>query len=78
MAGMIAPQSPSAEPWETMWHRMQGGPGVFMGGLYYYFTDGDLRNGLAEPLRESPCSLYLLSGEYDASAAPEKGRELAE
>lgn len=78
MAGMIAPQSPPAERWETMWHYMQGGPGVFMGDLHYYFTDGDLRNGLAEPLRDSPCPLYLLSGEYDASATPEMGRELAE
>jgi pimeloyl-ACP methyl ester carboxylesterase len=78
MAGMIAPQSPPTERWETMWHYMQGGPGVFMGDLHYYFTDGDLRNGLAEPLRESPCPLYLLSGEYDASATPEMGQELAE
>lgn len=78
MAGMTAPQSPPAERWETMWHYMQGGPGVFMGDLHYYFTDGDLRNGLAEPLRESPCPLYLLSGEYDASATPEMGRELAD
>ena len=78
MAGMIAPRSPPAERWETMWHYMQGGPGVFMGDLHYYFTDGDLRNGLAEPLRESPCPLYLLSGEYDASATPVMGQELAE
>jgi pimeloyl-ACP methyl ester carboxylesterase len=78
MAGMTAPQSPSAERWETMWHYMQGGPGVFMGDLHYYFTDGDLRNGLAEPLRNSPCPLYLLSGEYDVSATPDMGRELAE
>ena len=49
-----------------------------MGDLHYYFTDGDLRNGLAEPLRDSPCPLYLLSGEYDASATPEMGQELAE
>lgn len=63
MAGMIAPQSPSAERWETMGHYMQDGPGVFMGDLHYYFTDGDLRNGLAEPPRQSACPLYLLSGE---------------
>jgi pimeloyl-ACP methyl ester carboxylesterase len=77
MAGMTAPQSPRAERWETMWHYMQGGPGVFMGDLHYYFTDGDLRNGLAEPLRDSPCPIYLLSGEYDASATPAMGEELA-
>lgn len=78
MAGMIAPQSPAAERWETMWHYMQGGPGVFFGDVHYYFTDGDLRNGLADDLKNSPCPLYLLSGEYDPSATPEMGREVAE
>ncbi len=78
MAGMIAPQSPSAERWETMWHYMQGGPGVFVGDLVYYFKDGDLRNGLANALKDSSCPLYLLNGEYDPSATPEMGREVAE
>ncbi len=78
MAGMIAPQSPSPERWETMWHYMQGGPGIFAGDLHYYFEDGDLRNDQAIPLRDSPCPIYLLSGEYDASATPEMGQELAD
>ena len=78
MAGMTAPQSPAAERWETMWHYMQGGPGVFMGDLHYYFDDGDLRGGRADSLRASPCPLYFLNGEYDASATPEMGLELAE
>lgn len=78
MAGMIAPQSPPAERWETMWHYMQGGPGIFHGDVHYYFKDGDLRNGLADGLKDSPCPLYLLSGEYDPSATPEMGRETAE
>jgi pimeloyl-ACP methyl ester carboxylesterase len=78
MAGMIAPQSPASERWETMWHYMQGGPGIFAGDLHYYFTEGDLRNGKAAPLRESPCPVYLLSGEYDVSATPEMGREVAD
>ena len=78
MAGMTAPQSPAAERWETMWHYMQGGPGVFKGDLNYYFKDGDLRNGLVESLRNGPCPIYLLSGDYDMSATPEMGRELAE
>ena len=78
MAGMIAPQSPPEERWETMWHYMQGGPGIFAGDLVYYFEDGDLRNGLAEPLRNSACPIYLLSGDYDPSATPEMGQELAD
>ena len=78
MAGMIAPQSPAAERWETMWHYMQGGPGIFHGDVQYYFKDGDLRNGLADNLKSSDCPLYLLSGEYDPSATPEMGREVAD
>jgi pimeloyl-ACP methyl ester carboxylesterase len=78
MAGMIAPQSPPEERWETMWHYMQGGPGIFAGDLVYYFEDGDLRNGLAKPLRNAACPIYLLSGDYDPSATPEMGQELAD
>ena len=61
-----------------MWHYMQGGPGVFAGDLHYYFEEGDLRNGQAAALRDNSCPIYLLSGEYDVSATPEMGRELAE
>ncbi|MDP6706263.1 MAG: alpha/beta hydrolase [Alphaproteobacteria bacterium] len=78
MAGMIAPQSPNAERWETMWHYMQGGPGVFLGDLHYYFVDGDLRNRIGGGLGPDACPIYLLSGEYDVSATPEMGRELAD
>ena len=77
MAGMTAPQSPSSERWETMWHYMQGGPGIFAGDLHYYFTEGDLRDGRAAALRGNPSPVYLLSGEYDVSATPEMGRDVA-
>ena len=77
MAGMMAPQSPATERWETMWHYMQGGPGVFLGDLNYYFADGDMRNGLTEGIDTSVCPIYLLSGEYDVSATPEMGAALA-
>ena len=78
MAGMIAPRSPAPERWETMWHYMQGGPGVFHGDLHYYFEDGDLRHEPIDSLRGSSCPVYLLSGEHDVSATPGMGRELAE
>ena len=78
MNGVMAPQSPVAERWETMWHYMQGGPGVFMGDLNYYFRDGDLRNGATRDLDINTCPVYLLSGEYDPSATPEMGAQLAE
>ena len=77
MISLIAPQSPSADKWETVWHYMQGGPGIFLGDLYYYFNDGDLRNGMAKDLDTEKCPLYLLTGEYDLSATPEMTLELA-
>jgi pimeloyl-ACP methyl ester carboxylesterase len=77
MNGVMAPRSPVEERWETMWHYMQGGPGVFMGDLHYYFEDGDLRNGGTRGLDVAQCPIYLLSGEYDPSATPEMGEALA-
>ena len=77
MAGMTAPQSPQNERWETMWHYMQGGPGVFKGDLNYYFDDGDLRDAKISDLKNSSCPIYLLNGDYDVSATPEMGNELA-
>ena len=75
---LMSPVSPEPHAWETLWHYMQGGPGVFQGDLYYYFVDGDLRNGLTDGIDTAQCPLYLLSGEYDLSATPEMGRHLAE
>lgn len=77
VACLIAPTSPQADKWETLWHYMQGGPGVFLGDLHYYFTDGDLRNGLLDQLDTKRCPLHLLTGEYDLSATPELTAELA-
>jgi len=77
VACLIAPTSPRADAWETLWHYMQGGPGIFLGDLHYYFTDGDLRNGLLDRLDTERCPLHLLTGEYDLSATPELTAELA-
>ena len=77
VACLIAPTSPQTEKWETLWHYMQGGPAVFLGDLHYYFTDGDLRNGLLDGLDTQRCPLHLLTGEYDLSATPELTAELA-
>jgi len=77
VACLIAPTSPQAEKWETLWHYMQGGPSVFLGDLHYYFTDGNLRNAALEGLDAKACPLYLLTGEYDLSATPELTAELA-
>ncbi|MGI9322342.1 MAG: alpha/beta fold hydrolase [Pseudomonadales bacterium] len=77
VSGVIAPQSPEADKWETLWHYASGGPGVFKGDLNYYFSEGDLRNQqLAVDLAQ--CGVYLLSGEYDYSAPPSGAEEIAQ
>ncbi|MFH1604007.1 MAG: alpha/beta fold hydrolase, partial [Pseudomonadota bacterium] len=63
VSGLIGPAAPEAERWETLWHYMQSGPGVFKGDLYFYNTDGDMRERVAE-IDTSGCPLYLLTGEY--------------
>jgi pimeloyl-ACP methyl ester carboxylesterase len=77
VACLISPTSPAADKWETLWHYMQGGPGVFLGDLHYYFTDGDLRNVSLAGLDAGKCPLHLLTGEYDLSATPALTAELA-
>ena len=77
VACLIAPMSPAADRWETLWHYMQGGPAVFLGDLHYYFADGDLRNAALDSLDTRKCPLYLLTGEYDLSATPELTAEVA-
>lgn len=67
--GLMSPLSPPAEVWETVWHYMQGGPGVFTGDLYFYQVEGDIR-GRIGAIDTAACPLYLLTGEYDYSASP--------
>jgi pimeloyl-ACP methyl ester carboxylesterase len=76
VSGLIAPMSPSADKWETLWQYMQGGPGVFSGDLYYYMVEGDLRNGLLSQLDTKACPLYLLTGDRDYSATIERTQEV--
>jgi pimeloyl-ACP methyl ester carboxylesterase len=67
--GLMSPLSPEKERWETVWHYMQGGPGVFTGDLYFYQVEGDIRSRIGA-IDTSICPLYLLTGEYDYSASP--------
>lgn len=75
VSGLVGPLSPEAEKWETLWHYMQGGPGIFKGDLHFYKLDGDIRGKVAE-IDTSRCPLYLLSGEYDYSCTPEDTLDL--
>jgi len=69
VSGLVAPTAPDADRHETLWHYMQGGPGIFKGDLYFYRVDGDLRPVLAE-IDTERCPLYLLTGTYDHSCLP--------
>ena len=76
VSGLIGPHSPDKERWETVWHYMQSGPGVFKGDLFFYTADGDMRGKLHE-IDNKRCPVHLLTGEYDYSATPDATREVA-
>ena len=76
VSGLVAPTAPEAGRWETLWHYMQSGPGVFKGDLYFYTVDGDIRGRMAE-IDVRRCPLYLLTGEYDYSCTAEGTLEVA-
>jgi pimeloyl-ACP methyl ester carboxylesterase len=74
--GLMCPDSPPTERWETLWHYMQGGPGVFRGDLFFYQIDGDYRERVKE-IDTSNTPLYMLTGEYDYSCSPDDTKETA-
>lgn len=67
--GLVSPLSPEAHKWETVWHYMQGGPGIFQGDLFFYQIEGDVRDKIKD-IDTAKCPLYMLTGEYDYSASP--------
>jgi pimeloyl-ACP methyl ester carboxylesterase len=78
ISGLIPPTAPVHERWETLWHYMQSGPGVFKGDLYFYTTpDGDARDKL-DQIDITRCPLFLLTGEYDYSCTAEATLAVAE
>jgi pimeloyl-ACP methyl ester carboxylesterase len=77
VSGLIAPQSPDKERWETLWHYMQGGPGIFKGDLYFYKIEGDM-SGKLDAIDTAKCPVYILTGEYDYSCTPEDSKAAAE
>ena len=74
--GLVGPQAPLKHRWETLWHYMQGGPGVFKGDLHFYSLDGDVSDQLSE-INTEICPVHMLTGEYDYSCTPEASRETA-
>ena len=76
VSGLIGPDAADEHRWETLWHYMQGGPGVFKGDLHFYKFDGDIRDRVAA-IDTRLCPLYLLSGEYDYSCTPQDTHAVA-
>jgi len=77
VSGLMAPMSPDTERWETLWHYMQSGPGVFKGDLHFYKFEGDIRDRIGR-IDTTVAPLYLLTGEYDYSASPRHTQEAAD
>ena len=72
MEGIIAPQSPDCFRKETSWVYASGWPQTFIGDLYYYTQDYDLREQ-AHEIDTSGLGVHILSGEYDYSGLAELG-----
>lgn len=77
LSGIMSPHSPPADRWETLWHYMQGGPGVFYGDTHFYREGGDVALDDLSRIDTTKNPLYLLTGEYDYAASPEMTREVA-
>jgi pimeloyl-ACP methyl ester carboxylesterase len=73
MNGLMAPQSPEAFRRETVWAYSCGWPPAFLGDLYFYLVDHDLREEAAA-IDTNRVGVHLLTGEYDASATIEHGQ----
>jgi pimeloyl-ACP methyl ester carboxylesterase len=76
VSGLVAPTAPDSHRWETLWHYLQSGPGVFKGDLYFYKVDGDIRGKVGE-IDGRKANLYLLTGEYDYSCTTEGTLDIA-
>jgi pimeloyl-ACP methyl ester carboxylesterase len=76
VSGLVAPTAPDSHRWETLWHYLQSGPGVFKGDLYFYKVDGDIRAKVDE-IDGRKANLYLLTGEYDYSCTSEGTLDVA-
>ena len=73
MNSLMSPTSPEAYRKETSQVYAAGWPPAFLGDLYYYLVDYDLRETAAK-IDTSKVAVHILSGEYDASGTMEHGQ----
>jgi len=73
MNGLMSPVSPEALRKETSFVYASGWPPAFIGDLYYYVVDYDLRRE-ASAIDTNKVAVHILSGEYDTSGTLELGR----
>lgn len=74
MDGLMSPTSPMAYRKETSFVYASGWPPAFLGDLYYYCDDYDLRE-VAHEIDTQQVGVHILSGEYDYSGTAELGQE---
>ena len=72
MDGLMSPTSPKRYRKETSFVYASGWPQVFLGDLYYYLEDFDLRE-LAHEIDTNRTGVHILSGDYDYSGTCELG-----
>ncbi len=72
MEGLMSPSSPRAYRKETSFVYASGWPQLFVGDLYYYMEEFDLRAQAAE-IDTAATAVHILSGEYDYSGRVELG-----
>ena len=74
MEGLAAPSSPEPYRKEIVQTYASGWPPVFLGDLWYYLMEYDLRD-LAREIDTKEVGVHIFSGEYDYSGTIEKGKE---
>ncbi len=73
MQGLTSPTSPLPYRKETVQAYAAGWPPAFLGDLWYYMVDYDLRDR-AHEIDTDRVGVHILSGEYDSSGTPAHGR----
>jgi pimeloyl-ACP methyl ester carboxylesterase len=77
VSGLMAPMSPDADRWETLWHYMQSGPGIFKGDLYFYRgADGDIRERVPFVPAHRRIRLFGIAGRHARGGRAHRGRQV--